>query len=144
MLKMSYGVGSAKMTAALADGLKPRCSDAVAIGSFESCMLKGLPDGAPKGTSLTFDTSGGKLSVAVNDKLVGVVASKPLASAFVGLYCDSNAVCKMKPVVTEADEMSGGGSGVVTGKHMFLPRRLALAGAALGFGTGFLIDYLHR
>ena len=42
-LKMSYGVGAAKMTSALADALKPRCSDAAAIEEFEECLAKGRP-----------------------------------------------------------------------------------------------------
>lgn len=45
-LKMSYGVGAQKMTSALADALKPRCSDASSIEAFEACLLEGLPDGA--------------------------------------------------------------------------------------------------
>jgi hypothetical protein len=63
VLKMSYGVGAQKMTSALADALKPRCSDAMLIEEFEECLLKGLPNGAPKGTQLAFSTGGGKLGV---------------------------------------------------------------------------------
>ena len=63
VLKMSYGVGAQKMTSALADALKPRCSDATLIEEFEECLLKGLPNGAPKGTQLAFSTGGGKLGV---------------------------------------------------------------------------------
>ena len=73
MLKMSYGVGAKKMTSALVDALKPRCSDGKAIEAFEACLLKGLPNGAPKGTKLVFSTGGNALKVAVNDKSVGSV-----------------------------------------------------------------------
>merc|ERR1719506_614406 len=66
MLKMSYGVGAQKMTSALADALKPRCSDSASIEAFEACLLKGLPNGAPKGTKMVFSTGGGKLGVSVN------------------------------------------------------------------------------
>ena len=80
MLKMSYGVGAKKMTSALVDALKPRCSDGKAIEAFEACLLNGLPNGAPKGTKLVFSTGGNALKVAVNDKSVGSVGSKKLAS----------------------------------------------------------------
>ena len=91
-LKMSYGVGAQKMTSALADALKPRCSDAASIEEFEACLLKGLPNGAPKGTKLSFKTGGGKLGVSVNGKSCGAVGSKVLSSAFANIYKDKNAV----------------------------------------------------
>jgi hypothetical protein len=61
-------------------------------------MLKGLPDGCPKGTCLEFGTSGGKLSLDVNGKTIGAVTSQDLAKAFADIYCDQNAVCKINPV----------------------------------------------
>lgn len=131
LLKMSYGVGASKMTAALADALKPRCSDKDAIGEFESTLVSGLPDGAPKGTMLAFSTSGGKLSVSVNDKDVGTISSKPLASAFKGIYCDGNAVCKMQSL-SDAEESPA--SGVIN------PRNCAVAGGVLGYGIGKLLS----
>ena len=54
----------------------------------QACLMGGLPSGAPKGTTLTFDTGGGKLGFAVNDKKVGTVPSKNLANAFAGIYTD--------------------------------------------------------
>ena len=48
LLQMSYGVGAAKMSAALGDALKPRCGDAALVSEFEECLTKGLPNGAPK------------------------------------------------------------------------------------------------
>ena len=39
-----------------------------------------------------------KLALSVGGKAVGSVASKPLAKAFAGVYCDRNAVCTLKPV----------------------------------------------
>lgn len=127
LLKMSYGVGAQKMSSALSEALKPRCSDAKVISDFEACLLDGLPDGAPKGTELAFNTAGGKLSVAVNGKSVGAIKSKPLASAFAGIYCDKKAVCEMKPV----GEATGEGGG-----KLITPKSGALVGAALGYGIG--------
>ena len=125
MLKMSYGVGAQKMTSALADALKPRCSDAKSIEAFEACLLKGLPNGAPKGTKMVFSTGGGGLKVAVNDKAIGTVSSKALAKAFAGIYCDKNAVCSMAPIGAEE---SGGG--------FLTPKRGAVLGAAAGYMLG--------
>jgi len=128
-LKMSYGVGAQKMTSALADALKPRCSNAKLIEDFEACLLEGLPDGAPKGTKLTFSTGGGSLGVAVNGKKVGAVGSKVLCSAFANIYSDKNAVCTMNAVGAdgEVDSAKGG---------MFSPTPKALVGAVLGYGLG--------
>jgi hypothetical protein len=132
MLKMSYGVGAQKMTSALSDALKPRCKDAKAVEQFEETMLKGLPNGAPKGTKMVFSTGGGKLGLAVNDKPVGVIGSKVLASAFAGIYCDKNAVCSMKGVDESGGEESGGG--------LITPTRGALVGAAVGYGLGKVLS----
>lgn len=126
-LKMSYGVSAQKISSALADALKPRCSDASSIAAFEECLLKGLPNGAPKGTKLRFATGGGKLGVAVNDKPAGAIGSKALSSAFANIYCDGNAVCAMKSVGDVGEASSG---------SMITPMRGALAGAALGYGLG--------
>ena len=126
VLKMSYGVGAQKMTSALADALKPRCSDAKAIEAFEDCLVKGLPDGAPKGTKLEFSTVG-SLGVSVNGKKVGTIGSKPLASAFAGIYCDKNAVCAMNVVGAEGESASG---------SCITPMKGAAVGAAVGYGLG--------
>lgn len=126
MLKMSYGVSAQKMSSALADALKPRCSDAKLIQEFEDCLLKGLPNGAPKGTCLVFATSGGKLSVSVNDKAVGAIGSKAICTAFSNIYCDKNAVCQMSAV---GDEDSASANGFLTA-----PRKGAIFGAAVGYG----------
>ena len=127
MLKMSYGVGAQKMASALSDALKPRCSDAKSIAAFEACLLKGLPNGAPKGTKMEFSTGGGGLKVAVNGKAVGSVGSKALASAFANVYCDKNAVCSLTPVGEDGDEAKGG---------FLTPKRGALIGAAAGYALG--------
>jgi len=129
-LKMSYGVSAQKMSSALADALKPRCSDAASIAAFEECLLKGLPNGAPKGTKLRFATGGGKLGVTVNDKTVGAVGSKALSKAFANIYSDRNAVCAMNPVGDEA--ASGGG--------LITPLRGAIVGAAVGYKLGHALS----
>ena len=125
VLKMSYGVGAQKMTSALADALKPRCKDAKSIEAFEACLLKGLPNGAPKGTKMAFSTGGGALKVAINDKSVGSVGSKALAKAFANIYCDGKAVCAMSKV---GEDASSGG--------FLTPKKGALIGAAVGYGLG--------
>ena len=130
MLKMSYSVGAAKMASALADALKPRCSDAALIDDFEACLLKGLPNGAPKGTKLVFSTSGGKLGVAVNDKHIGSIGSKKLCKAFASIYTDRNAVCAMHPIGDEPSTPSGCST----------PVRGALIGAGVGYGLGKLFS----
>ena len=132
MLKMSYGVGAQKMSSALSDALKPRIGDAKLISDFETTLVQGLPDGAPKGTELVFGTGGGKLSLAVNGNKVGSIASKPLAAAFANIYCDNNAVCEMKPVDDATDESQAGG--------LITPKRGAMVGAALGYGIGKLLS----
>lgn len=129
MLKMSYGVGAAKMTNALADALKPRCSDKAAIDEFSSTLENGLPNGAPKGTQMEFSTGGGKLGVKVNGKKVGAVGSKVLASAFANIYCDGNAVCSMSAVGADGEEASSGGG-------LINPIRGAVLGAAAGYAIG--------
>jgi hypothetical protein len=58
-------------------------------------MLEGLPNGCPEGTSLEFSTGGGELSLNVDGKAIGSVASEPLAIAFADMYCGKNAVCKL-------------------------------------------------
>ncbi len=99
VLKMSYGVGAAKMSGALVDALKPRCGDAKSIAEFEACLLKGLPNGAPKGTELVFATGGfGGLGVSVNGKKVGSVGGSSLCKAFANIYKDKKAVCAMHAV----------------------------------------------
>ena len=123
MLKMSYGVGAEKMASALADALKPRCGNAKLIKDFEDCLLKGLPNGAPKGTKLVFSTSGGKLGVAINDKQVGNVGNSELCKAFKGIYTDKNAVCAMNTVGDEAAAAGG----------FLSPRKGALIGAGVGY-----------
>ena len=97
VLKMSYGVGASKMTSALVDALKPRCSDAASIEEFEACLLRGLPDGAPKGTQMAFSTGGGKLGVAVNGKNVGSVGSKVLSSAFANICARGRSSSARRP-----------------------------------------------
>ena len=98
VLKMSYGVGAAKMSGALVDALKPRCSDAKSIAEFEACLVGGLPNGATKGTELVFSTGGFKLGVAVNGKKVGSVGGPSLCKAFAKIYTDKKAVCAMHEV----------------------------------------------
>lgn len=125
LLQMSYGVGAAKMASALADALKPRCSDTKLIKDFEECLLKGLPNGAPKGTTLMFSPSGGKLGVAINDKQVGSVGNAALCKAFRSIYTDKDAVCTMRKI-GEAASSSG---------SCITPTQGALLGAGVGYAV---------
>lgn len=127
------GVGTEKMSGALSDALKPRCKAKDAIEDFEALLKKGCPNGVPKGMSLAFGTSGGKLSVSINDKNIGSVGSKPLSQAFKGIYTDKNAVCTLYPVGDGTEEETGGGVGAFV-----TPRNCAVAGAAIGYGLGKL------
>ena len=151
------------MASSLAAALKPRGCDDELVGEFENVMIKGLPNGCPKGTKLSFDTGGGGLALAVNDKGVGSVSSKLLGSAFAGIYTDGNKICAMNPVegggararaeparaqpaplplalhqtfclVSVAGETEGGcACGFLDN---LTPQRGAFLGAALGFGLG--------
>jgi uncharacterized protein YcbX len=109
MLKMAFSVGAQKMSSALVDALKPRCKGcSKEITEFETLVLSGLPNGAPKGTEMVFGTGGGKLTVTVNDKAIGSISSKSLASAFEKIYTDKNAVCALKPVGEAVGEGTAG------------------------------------
>lgn len=137
LLKMSYGVSKEKMASALADALKPRCSDAAKIDEFEACLVRGLPNGAPKGTKLAFETGGGSLGVKVNNKSVGSIKSKLLSSAFANIYCDSKAVCKMSAVGSEQQQKKGGLCGLglcrLAAPSLPRPENGALYGAIAGY-----------
>ena len=74
LLKMKMGVGAEKMSNALVDAVKPRCSDGAAVDQFKELMVSGLPDGCKKGMELGFDTSGGKLGLTVNGRGRGSVS----------------------------------------------------------------------
>ena len=101
LLKMKMGVGAEKMSNALVDAVKPRCSDNAAVDQFKELMVSGLPDGCKKGMELGFDTSGGKLGLTVNGRGRGSVSSRKLCGAFEGVYTDSKAVCKLNAVEDE-------------------------------------------
>ena len=83
---------------------------------------------------LQFDTSGGGVGISVNGKSVGSVSGKPLASAFSGIYCDGNAVCKMNSVDDVGSDGEVGG-----GEKLITPVRLGMVGAAVGWGIGKLV-----
>lgn len=41
--------------------------------------------------------------MAINDKSVGAISSKPLCEAFANIYKDKNAVCTMTPVGADGE-----------------------------------------
>jgi uncharacterized protein YcbX len=105
VLKMNMSINSEKMSSALLDALKPRCSSKFKcttdeIQQFKDMILQSLPSGAKSGYALSFHiTNGGnKITLSVNNKEKGHVISRPVAQAFIAIYTDSNAVCDMRPV----------------------------------------------
>jgi uncharacterized protein len=131
VLKMKMSVSAEKISGALADALKPRClqqrkadeakhssrsSDQghesfcqERVNSFKNLILKGLPGkrgGATTGTTLAFDTSGGKISLFINDKSIGSISSTQLARAFAAIYTDKNAVCVLHPIGASSSTMT--------------------------------------
>ena len=98
---MKMGVGAEKMSNALVDAVKPRCSDGAAVDQFKELMVSGLPD-VSKPSSMPFlQPSGGKLGLTVNGRGRGSVSSRKLCGAFEGVYTDSKAVCKLNAVEDE-------------------------------------------
>ena len=134
---MTFSIGAEKMSSALVEALKSRCQDKQAIADFEQTLIKGLPNGVPKGTKLEFKTGGGKLGLSVNDKAIGSIKSKSLASGFFGVYTDSKAVCKL-----DLPSSDGSGSHVVkiNLKEIVTPQRGATYGALIGYGLGKLLE----
>ncbi len=132
LLKMAMGVSAEKIASSTADAVRPRCSDKAAVEKFQTMLVSGLPNGCSKGTSLAFGTGGGKLSIAINDKGIGSISSKPLAKAFAAVYTDKNAVLELKPI-------SGGNDPQTTAAKGITPTRCAIIGAAVGWGIGKLI-----
>eukprot|EP00964_Phaeocystis_antarctica_P041087 scaffold23491_cov66-Phaeocystis_antarctica.AAC.9 len=65
--------------------------------------------------------------VAINDKSVGAISSKPLCEAFANIYKDKNAVCTMTPVGADGEVSAAANSGLAC----------ALKGAVLGAAAGF-------
>ena len=81
------------------DALKPRLrGDATALEKFSGVMLAGLPDGCSKSSELVFETGPAKLTLSVDGKHKGAVASKTLGKALTNVYTDASAVCKLHPV----------------------------------------------
>ena len=138
LLQMTYGVNAEKMASALSSALQPRCNDKSKVVEFEQLLLKGLPNGAPKGTKLAFTTGGGKLSLDVNGKNVGTIGSKPLATAFANIYTDKNAVCKLQSLGD--DDGGGGGGSHKTMPSFVTPTNCALFFAGIGYGIGKLLN----
>ena len=51
LLKMKMGVGAEKMSNALVDAVKPRCSDNAAVDQFKELMVSGCPTAARRAWS---------------------------------------------------------------------------------------------
>jgi uncharacterized protein len=104
MLKMSYNVNAEKLSDALMEAIKPRCKTlgcSDQVDAFKEFVTGALPNGAKAGTTLVFNTGGGKVTLSVNDKPPVKIVGKTLAQAFAGIYTDANAVVKMKNIETK-------------------------------------------
>lgn len=93
-LNMNFKVGAEKMASAIADSVAPRHSGSSQdVEKLKALILKGVPQaGATKGTTMDFDCTNDSISVAVNGKTQGSVASSSLASAFCDVYLDDKCV----------------------------------------------------
>ncbi|GAX29183.1 hypothetical protein FisN_28Lh012 [Fistulifera solaris] len=93
-LNMNFKVGAEKMASAIADSVAPRHSGSSQdVEKLKALILKGVPQaGATKGTTMDFDCSHDSISVTVNGKAQGSVASSSLASAFCDVYLDDKCV----------------------------------------------------
>ena len=93
-LNMNFKVGAEKMASAIADSVAPRHSGPKSdVEKLKALILKGVPEaGATKGTTMEFDCASGSISVAVNGKAQGSVASSSLANAFCNVYLDDKCV----------------------------------------------------
>jgi hypothetical protein len=93
-LNMNFKVGAEKMASAIADSVAPRHSGSSQdTEKLKALILKGVPQaGATKGTTMDFDCSHDSVSVTVNGKTQGSVASSSLASAFCDVYLDDKCV----------------------------------------------------
>lgn len=101
VLKMAYNVNAEKLSGALMEAIKPRCATlgcSDQVDDFKKFVMGSLPSGAKSGTTLVFNTGGGKVTLSVNGKSAVKIVGKAVASAFAGIYTDANAVCKMKSV----------------------------------------------
>lgn len=71
--------------------------------------------------------------MAINNKNVGAISSKPLCEAFANIYKDKNAVCTMAPVSADGEVAAGAQS---------TPRAYALKGGILGAAAGYFYGKL--
>ena len=95
LLQMTFKVGAEKMASAIADSVAPRhTGSASEVESLKGLILKGVQakGAAVKGTKLQFDCSRSGVSVAVDGKSQGAVASGGLAQAFCDVYLDDKCV----------------------------------------------------
>lgn len=94
LLQMSRKVGAAKMASAIADSVSPRHKgSAKDVDDLRDIIFKGVSEkGAIKGTTFQFDCASSGVSVTVDGKAKGSVASTALAGAFCDVYCDDKCV----------------------------------------------------
>jgi Chalcone isomerase-like len=94
-LQMSFKVSGEKMASAIAESVLPRFvgGSKEEVDRLKSMISSGVgPEGATKGTQFRFECTPSGISVSVNGKSTGSVASQPLAKAFCDVYLDDKCV----------------------------------------------------
>lgn len=94
VLKMNFKVGAEKMANAIADSVTPRHSNAGEVDELKTLIFNGVSGkgAATKGTIFQFDCGANDLSVSVDGKKQGSVASSGLSKAFNDVYLDDKCV----------------------------------------------------
>jgi Chalcone isomerase-like len=94
-LQMSFKVSGEKMASAIAESVLPRFvgGSKDEVDQLKTMISSGVgPEGATKGTQFRFECTPSGISVSVNGKNTGSVASQPLAKAFCDVYLDDKCV----------------------------------------------------
>ena len=94
LLQMSFKVGAEKISAAIADSVSSRHSNAAEVNSLKTLIFDGVSakGAATKGTTFLFDCSAEGIEVAVDGNVQGKVESPALSKAFCDVYLDENCV----------------------------------------------------
>jgi len=95
LLEMSFKIGAEKMASAIAESVAPRHKGSKKdVEELRDIIFKGVESkgAATKGTTFQFDCSQTGVSVSVDGKARGSVASPALSSAFCDVYLDQKCV----------------------------------------------------
>jgi hypothetical protein len=95
LLEMNFKVGAEKIASAIAESVAPRHNGSPSdVGKLKTLIFDGVSakGAATKGTTFLFSCSEEGLTVSVDGKLQGTVASPGLAKAFCDVYLDEDTV----------------------------------------------------